>query len=123
MSWWSKSLRRMPRSWITSVHFQPAFDVIVAVPSMKFSKTTSSPEIARPSNPVRSRPWRAYSTDSVTSRGITLVCSWREMIISSSRICWTRASWASVTGTTKAGTRVYCAASSKGRKSTTGSRY
>jgi hypothetical protein len=39
----------MPRSWITSVHFQPDFDVIVAVPSMKFSKVASRPLAASPS--------------------------------------------------------------------------
>jgi hypothetical protein len=34
---------------MTSVHFQPFLDVIVAVPSMKFSKTASRPDAARPS--------------------------------------------------------------------------
>ena len=31
-----------------SSHFQPLFDVIVAVPSMKFSKNTSVSEAASP---------------------------------------------------------------------------
>jgi hypothetical protein len=39
----------MPKSWMTSVHFQPFFDVIWQVPSIMLSKMQSMLDFARAS--------------------------------------------------------------------------
>ena len=88
-----------------SSHFQPAFDVIVAVPSMRQSKTASSPEIAIPAYPVKSRPWRRYSARSPKSSGTTKQWSCSETARFSSSTRHTRSSCVSLTSTLREGTR------------------
>ncbi len=48
-----------------SSHFQPALEVMKALPSIIPSKSTSRPETARPSSLVWSRPFRRYSASSL----------------------------------------------------------